>query len=159
MSKRTVERMQTPHPVHTDRMAWIPLSDGLSFKPIVFFPDDAGYQLLLRIEPGCVIPRHRHTGEVHALTLSGVRRLDGLHDDIGPGTYLHEPVGNVDSWRAVGDEPCIVFIEANGRVEYLGDDDSVVRHTDAATARAEYLRWCSDHHVEPDALLATRTPA
>lgn len=128
--------------VHTGEIDWIPLSPGLSFKPITFFPDDAGYQLLLRLEPGTVIPRHRHTGEIHSFVLSGARRIAGTRDTIGPGTYVHEPVGNVDSWRAVGDEPCIVHIEANGRIEYLDAEGRVVRHTDAATARATYLEWC-----------------
>ena len=140
-------------------MEWIPLSAGISFKPITFFPDDAGYQLLLRLEPGAVVPRHRHTGEVHALVLTGARRIEGLNDDIGPGTYIHEPVGNIDTWRVVGDEPCVVFIEANGRVEYLDEGGAVVRYTDASTARAQYLTWCGDHGVVPDAILATQAPA
>jgi hypothetical protein len=137
--------------VHTAELDWIPLSPGLSFKPITFFPDDTGYQLLLRIEPGTVIPRHRHTGEIHAFVLSGARRIAGLAATVGPGTYVHEPVGNVDSWRAVGDEPCVVHIEANGRIEYLDAEGSVVRHTDAATARAAYLEWCEreDRPVDP----------
>lgn len=128
---------------HTAELDWIPLSPGISFKPIVFFPDDAGYQLLLRVEPGTAIPRHRHTGEVHAFVLAGQRRIEGCPDVIEAGTYVHEPVGNVDTWAAVGDEPCIVHIEANGRVEYLDDFDRVVRHTDATTARAAYLEWCT----------------
>ena len=45
---------------HTADLDWIPLSPGISFKPIVFLPDDSGYQLLLRVEPGTVVPRHRH---------------------------------------------------------------------------------------------------
>lgn len=144
---------------HTDRMAWIPLSDGISFKPITFFPDDTGYQLLLRVEPGVAIPRHHHTGEIHAFVLSGTRMIDGVDAEIGPGTYVHEPAGNVDSWAAVGDQPCVVHIEVNGRVEYLDDRGAVVRHTDAVTARAEYVRWCDEHGVDPHPSLAATVTA
>jgi glutathione S-transferase len=31
----------------------------------------------------------------------------------------------------------------NGRIEYLDEAGAVVRHTDAATARSEYLSWCA----------------
>ena len=34
--------MSTQHHLHTQAMAWIPLSDGISFKPVAFFPGDAG---------------------------------------------------------------------------------------------------------------------
>jgi hypothetical protein len=30
-------------------------------------PDDRGRALLLRLEPGVVVPRHRHLGEVHVV--------------------------------------------------------------------------------------------
>lgn len=129
--------------VRTAQLDWIPLAPGLAFKPITFFSDDAGYQLLLRVDPGTVVPRHRHTGEVHAFVLSGARRIVGETDDVVAGTYVHEPTDNVDAWGAVGDEPCVIHIEVNGRVEYLDDDGTVVRHTDAGTARAEYLAWCA----------------
>ena len=44
-----------------------------------------------------------------------------------------------------------MHIEANGRIEYLDAEGRVVRHTDAATARAAYLEWCEreDRTVDP----------
>lgn len=135
--------------IDTTTFDWVPLSPGLSFKPLNFFPDGSGYQLLLRVEPGTVIPPHRHTGDVHAFNISGHRRIITTGDVIGPGTYVYEPVGNEDTWEAIGEEPCVVHLEANGRVEYLDDHGNVVRHTDAATARREYLAWCAAHGIEP----------
>jgi 2,4'-dihydroxyacetophenone dioxygenase len=139
---------------HTADLEWIPLSPGISFKPIVFFLHDRGYQLLLRVEPGCVVPRHHHTGEVHALVLSGQRCIDGCPEILRPGSYVYEPVGNVDTWWAIGDEPCVIHIEANGRVEYLDDADRVIRHTDAGTARAAYVQWCEAMRTTPHPQLA-----
>ena len=150
--------MPTPT-VDTTTIDWVPLAPGLSFKPLHFFDDDTGYQLLLRIEPGTVVPRHRHTGEVHAYNLIGSRRIITTGDLIGPGTYVHEPVGNEDSWEAIGDEACVVHLEANGRVEYLDDDGNVTRHTDATTARAAYLAWCRANHAEPHPQLTRCTEA
>ena len=139
---------------HTDTIDWVPLSAGTSFKPITFFPGDTGYQLLLRVEPGTVVPRHRHTGEVHAFVLSGQRRIHGGNGIIRAGSYVYEPVGNIDSWEAVGNEPCVVHIEVDGRVEYLNPDDTVHHQTDATTARAAYVAWCDQHNLQPDTQLA-----
>ncbi|GLH74156.1 hypothetical protein GETHLI_26580 [Geothrix limicola] len=140
-------------PVDTARIAWIPLAPGLSFKPITYFPDLSGWQLLLRLEPGTVIPRHRHTGEVHAFNLSGTRRLD-TGEIIGPGMYVHEPAGNEDSWEAIGDEPCIVHIEVNGRNEYYDAEGRLVRVADARASRQDYLDWCATEGVAPHPTLA-----
>jgi len=52
---------------------WIPLGPGESFKPLHF--SDRGRALLLRLEPGAIVPLHRHFGEVHAFNLSGYRKL------------------------------------------------------------------------------------
>ncbi len=58
---------------------------------------------LMRRSPGTRLGLHRHTGEVHALTLAGERRLnDGRV--VRPGDCIHEPAGNVDWWRATGTE-------------------------------------------------------
>lgn len=125
----------------TSQMDWIPLREGLSFKPITFFPDDSGCQILLRVEPGTVIPRHRHTGEIHGFNLSGERLLIDIDKVIGPGTYVHEPPGNVDTWKAIGDEPCVIHIEVNGRIEHLDDRGEITRIVDAASYRKLYLDW------------------
>jgi len=139
--------------VDTRQLDWIPLAEGLSFKPLCFFPDLSGWQLLLRLEPGTVIPRHRHTGEVHAFNLSGTRRLD-TGELVGPGMYVHEPAGNEDSWEAVGEEPCIVHIEVNGRNEYRDAEGRLVRIADARAARQDYLDWCRATGTPPIPSLA-----
>src|SRR3546814_15206623 len=55
---------------------WVPSSTtGKSSSPLRFFADDRGFVELLRMEPGTVMPLHRHTGEIHAYNLSGMRKL------------------------------------------------------------------------------------
>jgi anti-sigma factor ChrR (cupin superfamily) len=71
---------------------WIPEGEGKWSLPIQFLPDDAGWVELMRLSPGTRLGLHRHTGEVHALTLVGERRLnDGRV--VRPGDYIHEPAG------------------------------------------------------------------
>jgi hypothetical protein len=130
-------------PFDTSSLDWIPIHDGLSFKPLTYFPDYTGWQLLLRLESGTVVGPHRHTGDVHAFNLSGSRLLINTGEVVGPGTYVYEPVGNRDTWKAIGDEPCIVHVEVNGAIEYLDSQGKVTRVSDARASLRMYEAFCS----------------
>lgn len=139
---------------HPESLPWIPLGPGASFKPLCVFQEGHGRVLLLRLDPGTVVPRHRHLGEVHALNLSGRRKLLETGDVIGPGGYVYEPAGNVDTWMAVGDVPVVIHVVAHGAMEYL-DDEGAVTQRDTATSLLEtYLRYCAQHGIEPKDLSA-----
>lgn len=137
------------HPVDSERMPWIPMGrPGLAFKPLRFFRDGSGWMYLFRLEPGTLIPRHRHVGESHAFNISGSRKLLDTGEVIGPGTYVYEPPGNVDSWQVVGDEPLVLHITVKGAIEYLGEDGQVLRSVSPAERLETYRRWCQEHGVE-----------
>ena len=51
----------------TTALSWIRLGPGESFKPLRFMRNGRRV-LLLRLEPGTLVPRHRHLGEVHGFT-------------------------------------------------------------------------------------------
>src|SRR5262249_50432741 len=87
-------------PTDPANIPWIPLGPGESFKPLRFPPGDRGRVLLLRLEPGTLVPLHRHGGEVHGYNVSGSRKLLETGEIVGPGVYVYEPPGNVDSWMA-----------------------------------------------------------
>ncbi len=129
--------------VGADSAPWVPLSDGKAFQPLLFLDDNRGFVELLRLAPGEAIARHRHTGEVHAFNLQGWRELDS-GERVGPGDYIYEPAGNVDAWRAIGDEPLIVLVVVIGAVEYLDADANVTQRWDAARLREVYERHCAD---------------
>src|SRR5258708_5524737 len=136
---------KTAYPVRAEAIDWVPLRAGLWFKPLHFEAD--GYSLQLRVDPGTTIARHRHTGEVNAYILSGAREIIDSGEIIGPGTFIHEPDGNNDTWRCHGEEPCIIQISVKGRVEYIDDAGNVLSHTDTHTAQAAYRRWCAESGV------------
>ena len=136
------------HAIATAELPWIALREGLAMRPLHF--EREGYALQLKLEPGTIIPRHRHTGVVHAINLSGHREIIGDGEIIGPGDFIFEPAGNVDSWRCHGDEPCIVQISLTGRVEYLSDDGAIESYSDSETALAAYLEHCAGNGISPD---------
>jgi 2,4'-dihydroxyacetophenone dioxygenase len=142
--------------IHTALQDWIPLGAGQSFKPIAFGPGPAR-QLLLRVESGSVVGLHRHHGAVHAFTLFGRRVLLDPTGDIAieAGSYVYEPPGNIDSWMAVGDEPCVVHIAIDGPMDTLDDEGNVVSSSGTPELYACYLAWCAEHNVTPDPALIT----
>jgi 2,4'-dihydroxyacetophenone dioxygenase len=125
---------------------WVPLSEGKSFKPLRFFSGNRGFVELLRLEPGSSIERHRHTGDVHAFNLEGSRQLC-TGEIIGPGDYVYEPAGNVDSWKIVGDVPTVILIVVMGAVEYLGPDDSITTVYTADTLLHLYRQYCISNDI------------
>jgi 2,4'-dihydroxyacetophenone dioxygenase len=136
-------------PLDTDGMPWIGTGPGKSFRPLRFTAD--GWSELMRLEPGSVVALHRHTGELHAFNVLGTREIFGTGEIVGPGGYVYEPAGTVDTWGAVGEGPCVVHIKVTGVIEYLDDDDRVVDTVTSATQREAYLAWCREAGVQPAA--------
>ena len=131
---------------------WILLDPGFYFLPLHF--SDDGWTFLLRLEPGTLVPTHHHTGESHAINLSGSRELVELGIVVGPGSYVFEPVGTIDSWQAVGDEPCVIHLTVTGDVEYLDENGAVSASYNTNTQRVLYANWMSEHRpgvpIPPD---------
>lgn len=133
--------------ISVDSIPWVPLGEGKSFKPLRFFSDNRGFAELLRVEPGTIIPLHRHTGEIHAFNLEGSRELC-TGELIGPGDFVYEPTGNVDSWKTVGDVPCVVFITVGGAVEYVDDAGNVTKSFSGDDLKKLYEEYCAEHNIE-----------
>lgn len=140
---------RTSKPIHTGDLPWMPLEAGVSARLLRLSGDDRTLQL--RVEPGVTIEPHAHGGEVHAYNLSGYRRL-GSGDIAGPGAYVYEPAGNVDSWSCIGDEPVIVQITMSGALTYLGANGRPASRTETSNLRTLYREWCAREGHEPVAL-------
>ena len=102
--------------------------------------------MLLRVDPGTVVGLHRHHGPVHAFTLAGARVLldPAGHVEVGAGGYVYEPAGNVDSWMAVGTEPCVVHISISGQMDTLVENGEVVSSSGTPELLRVYLDWCAE---------------
>ncbi|HEU0307535.1 MAG TPA: cupin domain-containing protein [Lysobacter sp.] len=129
----------------SERLPWIPSPvPGKSSRPLRFFRNNRGFVALLRMAPGVAMPPHRHTGETHAFNLSGSRQLS-TGEVIGPGGYVYEPPGNVDSWQVIGDEPLVALVVVMGEVEDLAPDGRVRGRANTASRAAEYAAYCQAH--------------
>jgi 2,4'-dihydroxyacetophenone dioxygenase len=136
-------------PARTARVSeipWIPGGGGKASKPLRFMQNNAGFVELLRLDPGSGLALHRHSGEVHAYNLQGTRELC-TGEIIGPGEYVYEPAGNIDWWRAIGDEPLIILVTIFGEVNYLAPDHQVLSTVNASTQFEAYQQHCRKHGV------------
>lgn len=129
----------------TAGLPWIPsATPGKSAKPLRFLANDGGFVELLRMEPGVIMPLHRHRGEIHAYNLVGSRQLC-TGEVIGPGDYVYEPPGNTDWWKIVGNEPMVALVIVMGTVEFLVPGGGAAKVVSARTQLAEYEDYCREH--------------
>jgi anti-sigma factor ChrR (cupin superfamily) len=74
--------------------------------------------VLIRMDPGCRYPLHRHVGDEDVLVLQS-----GFRDDLGEyatGTFHRFPAGSVHAPTALDAAiPCVLFAVARGGIEIL----------------------------------------
>jgi len=120
--------------VNVEELAWRATSvEGVAWLPLHLESEAGGHSdqgvegsdatVLIRMDPGCSYPAHRHDGIEEVLILAG-----GYRDESGEhraGSYLryeagsrHAPVALGDSGRPAGaDNPaCVLFAVARGGV-------------------------------------------
>lgn len=125
---------------------WIPEGSGKWSRPLRFLSHGRGWVELMRLDPGVRLGVHRHSGEVHAFSLQGQRRLC-TGEIIQPGDYVHESAGNTDWWESIGHEPLILFVAVNGSVEYLDLEGTVRKRITTADRIADYERYCREQGI------------
>ena len=118
-------------------------------RPLRFHGEERTLQL--KVDPGVTIGCHTHAGEVHAFNVSESRQLD-TGEIAGPGAYVYELAGHVDSSSCAGDESCIVQITMSGRLTYLGANDELLDYIDTPKLRELYLAWCGENGFKPIAI-------
>jgi 2,4'-dihydroxyacetophenone dioxygenase len=129
---------------------WIPVIDGVAAKPLRFAGGGSGWVSIVRIDPGCRVPKHRHSGEVQGVVLSGRCRYTEDSPWLEPGTYLHEADGAEDEVLACPDSGAeILFMVAGPRVEYLGADGATIHVDDQQSKEAAYTAFCAERGLVP----------
>jgi 2,4'-dihydroxyacetophenone dioxygenase len=117
-----------------DDRLWVPQSDSVSFRPLLFGVSQGYYVNLLRVRRSGVLSRHRHAGPVHAMVLKGRwRYLE--HDWVAAeGGYAFEPPGEVHT--LVVDEEVIEMITlffVTGALVYVDPEGRATGYEDVFT--------------------------
>lgn len=111
-----------------DTRRWVPLRDGVAFRPFLFDVANGGWSSILRIAPGKQLACHYHTQPVYGYTIEGSwRYLE--HDWIAnAGTFIYEPPGEMHT---------LVAHETKGMTTFFVTRGSLI-YTDAAGRQSGY---------------------
>lgn len=126
-----------------DDQLWVPVTDSVSFKPVLLSVSGGYYINLLRVRKSGVLSRHRHTGGVHAMVLKG-RWYYLEHDWVAEeGSFAFEPPGETHTLFVPEDvEEMITWFHVQGGYTYVDPQGVAVGYEDVftklETARAHY---------------------
>lgn len=129
--------------VPEDERLWVPMVEGVWFRPLMFNTTQGGWCHLIRVRKAGVVSRHRHPDPVHGLVLKGAwHYLE--HDWVATeGTYIFEPPS--ETHTLVVDEDVaemITFFQVTGSLHYVDEAGKAVGFDDVFTridlARAHY---------------------
>lgn len=127
-----------------DERLWVPQSNDVSFRPLLFNVTAGYYVNLLRVRRAGVLSRHRHNGSVHAFVLRG--RWHYLEHDwtAVPGSFVFEPPGETHTLVVPDDvDEMITLFHVNGGYVYVSPDGVAEGYEDVFTklelARRHYI--------------------
>lgn len=93
------------------------------------------YVNIIRYTKGIQLPRHHHTGAVHAYTFSGAWRYLEYDWVAGPGSYVHEAPGTNHTLKI--EEDTVALFVTQGANIYFDEKGEVSGWADAHTVAAD----------------------
>ncbi|BCS19923.1 uncharacterized protein APUU_20355S [Aspergillus puulaauensis] len=108
------------HTVHVADLKWLPLVPSIWIKVIKLVPETGEYTIMVRAEPGGMLPRHRHVESAEIYVLKG----SGAHPQAGAfvaGDYVSESKGAVHDPLPFHCETELLMV-SRGPSAFLADD-------------------------------------
>jgi 2,4'-dihydroxyacetophenone dioxygenase len=135
--------MEIPEALHRapDDLPFVHFADGVTFQLLQVDIEGGLWVLRTRFNPGVTLPRHKHTGEVNAVTFSGAWKYLEYPNTVNrAGSYLYEPAGSIhtlttdvegvaeisDVWFAI--RGANLNLNDTGEVESIVDAGSILQH-------------------------------
>lgn len=110
-----------------DERLWVPQSDKVWFRPLLFSASQGFFVNLLRVRKSGILSRHRHAGPVHATVLKG--RWHYLEHPwwAEQGSYAFEPPGDIHTLEVPeGVDEMITMFHVTGAYIYVDVDGTPV---------------------------------
>lgn len=110
--------------VHCNDLPWLPLAPKVFVKVIKLMPDSGEFSVMIRAEPGGVLPRHRHleSAEIFMLKGSGEHRQTG---PFAPGDYISEHKGAIHDALTFPEATELLMV-CKGASAFLGPQDETL---------------------------------
>ena len=123
---------------------FVDLGNGVELQVLKIDIEAGLWVIRNRFQPGLVVERHKHTGCVHAFTLSGSWKYLEYPEVNRAGSYLFEPAGSVHTLIVPEDntEVTDVWFAIQGANLNLDENDEIQMVIDAALIRDVYLGAC-----------------
>ncbi len=136
-----------------DELPYVDLGDGSTLQLLQVDLDQGLWVIRTRFSPGMTVDTHKHTGTVHAFTLSGSWKYLEYPDAVNvAGSYLFEPAGSIHTLHVpdANTEVTEVLFVIHGANLNLDADGNVTTVIDAGGILAFYLAMCeADGHARP----------
>ena len=135
-----------PRALHrgADDLPFVALGDGTHIQLLQADVEAGLWVVRTRFEPGAVVPTHKHTGPVFAVTFAGRWKYAEYPEVNTAGSYLYEPAGSVHTLTVPDDntELTDVWFAIWGANLNLDDAGNVASVIDAGVVREGYIALC-----------------
>ena len=136
-----------------DDLPFVPFTDGITFQLLKSDVENGFFVVRVRFDPGVTIPKHKHTGDVHAFTHSGSWKYLEYPEVNIKGSYLYEPAGAVHTLHVLDSNTKVTdvsFVVRGANLD-MDEEDNIINVLDAGTIRDIYLERCKEAgHPKPD---------
>lgn len=127
MSAPTVAPSTATRTVEMDDIPYVQWMEGLEAKLLRCSVPNNEYTLMVKFGPGVQLPRHKHMGPVHAITLQGRWRYLEYDWEATAGSYVFEPAMSDHTLKVNddNDEDTVVIFTIRGGLVLLGENDEL----------------------------------
>ena len=125
-------------------LPFVTFMEGLDIQLLQASVENGLWVVRTRFSPGVTLPRHRHTGEVFAVTFSGSWRYLEYPEVNTAGSYLYEPAGSIHTLHVppTNKEITDVWFAVRGANLNLDEQGNVASVWDAGYLIDVYLDLC-----------------
>jgi 2,4'-dihydroxyacetophenone dioxygenase len=131
-------------------LPFVELEPGVDVQLLQVDVESGLWVVRVRFQPGVRLQRHKHTGEVFAVTFSGSWKYIEYPDVNTAGSYLFEPASSVHTLYVPESNEGItdVWFAIRGANLNLDDNDQVESVLDAQAIKEFYLQKCRESGLE-----------
>lgn len=138
-------------------LPFVRFMDGVDFQLLQVDVESGLWIVRTLFQPGVTVQRHKHTGEVYAVTYSGAWKYLEYPETVNRAqSYLYEPAGSVHTLTtaiAGVSEPTDVWFAIRGANLNLDDDGNVESVADAGSILRLYEQECEKAgHPRPNVI-------
>jgi 2,4'-dihydroxyacetophenone dioxygenase len=146
MTPQTAAAVVFPPALHRGEgeLPFVTFLEGVEIQLVQASVENGLWVVRTRFAPGVTLPRHKHTGEVFAMTLSGSWRYLEYSDVNTAGSYLYEPAGSIHTLHvpSTNREATDVWFAIRGANLNLDEQGNVASVWDAQFVIDAYLELC-----------------